>query len=156
MLSPEQLACRVAAEASNGRTYRCGPGLPVSLAEHLRPEAERKEGPVQVLFVGADEVSGRGDLVLPSDAGECDFTGVERVIVVIGADEPGVAKIVRSPSRSAIPGVVHRIVSTWAVLDVAPEGLVVRQVAPGTSAREVQDRIAVPLLAGPDLERIPV
>ena len=36
--------------------------------------------------------------------------------------------------------VVHRIITDLAVIDVTPEGLVLREVAPGVSARDVQER----------------
>lgn len=156
MLTLEQLAVRAADEASDGRTYRRGPGLPVSLSEHLRPDDERRSGPVDVLFVGADEVSGRGDLLLSPEDVDVDVTGARRVVVILADGEGGLGRLVRTCSGPALPGVVHRVVTELAVLDVTPDGLVVRQVAPGVSARDVQERVSVPLLAGPDLDRIPI
>ena len=47
--------------------------------------------------------------------------------------------------------VVHMIVTELAVIDVTPAGLVLREVAPGVSARDVQAKTEPTLLVGPDL-----
>ena len=44
-------------------------------------------------------------------------------------------------------GVVNRIITDLAVLDVTPGGLKVVQRAPGVSAEELQQKTGVPLLA---------
>jgi 3-oxoacid CoA-transferase subunit B len=51
-------------------------------------------------------------------------------------------------------GVVHRIITDLAVLDITPEGLVLRELAPGVSAREVQDKTEPIVKVGPDLTEI--
>jgi 3-oxoacid CoA-transferase subunit B len=52
--------------------------------------------------------------------------------------------------------VVHRIITDLATLDVTPEGLVLREVAPNVSAREVQDKTEPTLKVGPDLKTMVV
>jgi len=48
-------------------------------------------------------------------------------------------------------GVVHRIITDLAVLDVTDEGLVLKELAPGVSAADVQEKTGTKVLAGPDL-----
>ena len=52
--------------------------------------------------------------------------------------------------------VVHRIITELATLDVTPEGLLLREVAPGVSAREIQERTEPTLKVASDLSTIRV
>jgi 3-oxoacid CoA-transferase subunit B len=47
--------------------------------------------------------------------------------------------------------VVHRIITDLAVIDVTAEGLVLRELAPGVSARDVQERTEPTLRVPPDV-----
>jgi 3-oxoacid CoA-transferase subunit B len=49
---------------------------------------------------------------------------------------------------------VHQIITELASIDVTPEGLVLREVAPGVSAREIQEKTEPRLLVGPDLREM--
>jgi 3-oxoacid CoA-transferase subunit B len=42
--------------------------------------------------------------------------------------------------------VVNRIITELAVLDVTPEGLVLRELAPGIGADELREKTGVPLI----------
>ena len=46
---------------------------------------------------------------------------------------------------------VHRIITDLAVLDVTPEGLILKELAPGVSARDVQERTEPTVKVPPDL-----
>ena len=48
--------------------------------------------------------------------------------------------------------VVHTIITDLATIDVTPDGLLLREVAPGVSARDVQERTEPTLRVGPDLK----
>jgi 3-oxoacid CoA-transferase subunit B len=50
--------------------------------------------------------------------------------------------------------VVHRIISDLAVMDVTSDGLRLLEVAPGVSAREIQDKTEARLVVGPDLQEM--
>jgi 3-oxoacid CoA-transferase subunit B len=51
---------------------------------------------------------------------------------------------------------VHRIITDLAVIDVTPEGLVLKEVAPGVSARDIQERTEPTLKVAPELAPIKV
>jgi 3-oxoacid CoA-transferase subunit B len=82
----------------------------------------------------------------------------KRVVVIMDhAAKSGAPKIL---NECALPltgrGVVHRIITDLAVIDVTPDGLLLRELAPGVSAREAQDRTEPTLKVLPDVGEIRV
>jgi 3-oxoadipate CoA-transferase, beta subunit len=127
---------------------------------HADSFAMIRGGHLDVSVLGALQVSGGGDLAnwstgeadaIPAVGGAMDLVaGVKRVFVITEhTTKTGVPKIV---SKCTYPltgkAVVNRIFTTMAVLDVAPQGLVVRALAPGFSLEEVQARTGAPLIDG--------
>jgi 3-oxoadipate CoA-transferase beta subunit len=115
-------------------------------------------GHIDVCVLGAMQVSARGDLAnwstgeadaIPAVGGAMDLVaGVKRILVVTEhTTKTGEPKLVAECTYPLTGrAVVDRVYTNLAVVDVTPEGLAVRELAPGVTFDELQTKTGAPLL----------
>jgi 3-oxoadipate CoA-transferase beta subunit len=126
---------------------------------HADSFAMMRGGHLDICVLGAFQVSQQGDLAnwhtgapdaIPAVGGAMDLAiGAKQVFVMMEHQtKTGESKIVE---RCTYPltgiGCVSRIYTDLAVLDVTPQGLRVREMAPGLTLADLQAATAAPLLA---------
>ncbi|MBC22582.1 MAG: 3-oxoacid CoA-transferase [Phycisphaerae bacterium] len=125
---------------------------------HADSFAMIRGGHLDLSVLGAMQVSQHGDLAnwstgkpdaIPAVGGAMDLVaGVKQVFVITQhCTKSGEPKLVESCSYPLTGrGIVNRIYSDLAVIDVTPEGFRVVELCPGVDFQSVQERTGAPLL----------
>jgi 3-oxoadipate CoA-transferase beta subunit len=123
-----------------------------SFFHHADSFAMVRGGHIDICVLGAFQVSAQGDIAnwstgapnaIPAVGGAMDLVqGVKTILVMTQhttkTEEPKIVNQCSYPLTGK--GVVSRIYSDLAVIDVSPKGLIVREMAPGVTLEYLQER----------------
>ena len=133
--------------------------------DHAESFAMIRGGHIDLAVLGGLQVSERGDLanwLLPGKAigslgGGMDLALCARRVIALmtHTTKDGRPKIIRECSYPlTAPRCVNLIITDIAVIEITPEGLLLREIAPGWESRDVQALTEPPLIVAPDLQEI--
>jgi 3-oxoacid CoA-transferase subunit B len=119
-------------------------------------------GHINIAILGGMEVAENGDLanwmipgkMIKGMGGAMDLVhGAQRIIVIMEhVNKAGESKILKECTLPLTgKGVVHRIITDRAVMDVTDEGLLLREVANGFSVEDIQSTTDATLIVGDDV-----
>ncbi|MGQ9573159.1 MAG: 3-oxoacid CoA-transferase subunit B [Dehalococcoidia bacterium] len=139
------------------------PGM--AIMDHAESFCIIRGGHVDITVLGAVQVSEKGDLanyIIPgkqigSLGGGQDLAFCAKKVIALTTHttkegEPKILKRCTQPLTA--PRCVDQIITDIAVIDVTPDGLVLREVAPGWTAEEVQALTEARLIVPPDLKEM--
>ena len=119
-------------------------------------------GHINIAILGGMEVAENGDLanwmipgkMIKGMGGAMDLVhGAQRIIVIMEhVNKAGESKILKECTLPLTgKGVVHRIITDRAVMDVTGEGLLLREVANGFTVEDIQSSTDATLIVGDDV-----
>jgi 3-oxoacid CoA-transferase subunit B len=139
------------------------PGM--SFFEHAESFSMIRGGHIDLCVLGGLQVSEQGDLanwLIPgrepgSIGGAMDLAfGAKRLVIVMTHttkdNEPKILK--KCTYELTAPRCVSTVITDIAVMDVTPDGLVLKEVAPGWTAEEVQKLTEPKLIVSPNLKEM--
>ncbi|MGM0751344.1 MAG: CoA transferase subunit B [Bacillota bacterium] len=120
-------------------------------------------GHINIAILGGMEVAENGDLanwmipgkMIKGMGGAMDLVhGAQRIIVIMEhVNKAGESKILKECTLPLTgKGVVHRIITDRAVMDVTDEGLLLREVADGFSVEDIQSSTDATLIVDEDVK----
>ena len=139
------------------------PGM--AIMDHAESLCIIRGGHVDITVLGVVQVSEKGDLanyIIPgkqigSLGGGQDLAFCAKKVIALTtfSTKEGGPKIVKECTQPiTAPQCVDQIITDIAVLDVTPEGLVLRELAPGWTAEEVQALTEARIILPPDVEEM--
>ncbi|MDR0822296.1 MAG: 3-oxoacid CoA-transferase subunit B [Endomicrobium sp.] len=118
-------------------------------------------GHVDLTALGALEVDSKGNLanwiipgkLVPGMGGAMDLvTGAKRVIVTMLHTQKGAPKILKKCSLPLTAvGAVNLIITEMAVIEIVPEGLLLKEIHPSYTIEQVQAQTDAPLIISPNI-----
>jgi len=158
------------ADEADNRLINAG-GQPISkqpgmaLMDNAESFVIIRGGHIDITVLGSLQVSEKGDLANYRMPGkqvgnlgggqDLAFCAKKVIALMIHTTKEGAPRIVKECTEPiTAPECVSQIITDIAVIDVTPGGLLLREVAPGWTAEEVQALTDAPLIVPPDLQEM--
>ena len=133
----ERVLTRAAEECESKDGIWFGDGLPQTLRKAIEARGRSTDAePAQIAFIDATEAA-------PAPNGQC------RVVALSTSGLDTLASLIETVSAR-----VARLICADAVLDFTSDGVRVREIRHGLTAADLQAKLPMTLLAGPDLKEL--
>ncbi len=137
---------RAAQERESTQVVWLGRGLPQALKDSIGSREEPESADLAFVEVASVSPNGVATTVDAPPSLSCPVVGLS------ASPYEALDSLVQTSNETGVA--ISRLICPFAVFDLGPNGLIVREIRHGLTAADLQQKLDAPLWAGPDLKEL--